>query len=329
MPKKKMPKSQELSINHLLILLSLVIIIPIFSYFYYRLYTNGNGIASFLTIPLILGIIFENRRLSGDWSSICLKIAGAVVLSLFMLLPSGRETSYNFEENIIAFTYCFIFLFILFSIGFHEEKVTAQLSEGIMLLKSVAIIYWIIDIGFFNYQNGFTYFLISIGLPFSILAFFHAFTYTKLTQNTRFWLSIWSCLIMITFAMEYAFFVFTVDHYTDYQILNNGLLVLQYFLLGISAMYMVQNAIMLLTYLPSRSSFYGKAHRKEIRAMNKKHIARFSKEQVKITEALLILLFTIGIYYCNYAFKIMPRGTAIWLVFFLTPYLIQLKNKIV
>ena len=326
--KKKRKKIKYNKIN-ILLLISGIFIIAFFGYVIYRTSHSNNIHLSVMTIPLLLGIIFENRRLSTDWKIILTVLTFSLVLSIFAFLPGKKEQYYNFDNHIEIWPYYFIIFFVIGSVMYHDEKLIPKLTEGITLLQSISIIYWIIDIGFLKYKNPFVYFLIAIGIIFSLVSFIHAFSYIKLTRNSRLFLSIWSSIIMIIFAIDYIYRVFHSENYLDSETLNFGLKFLQFFLLGVSLIYIVQNAFMLLTYLPDKNSFYGKAQMKEIKEMNKTYIKRYSDKQIKITDSIIALIFTAGIYYWNYKNQILPRQTLIWLIFWIFPFVIWLKEKII
>ncbi len=275
-----------------------------------------------MLLPLIAGVIFENRRLSSDWNTILLKILGSVFLSFIAFLPYKREDIYSFENHIREWPYWFISFFVLMSVIYHEKKIIPKLTEGITLLQSISIIYWIIDIGFLNDNNVFSITLMGIGLMFCLLSFLHAFTYMRLTKNWRLTLSIWSSLIMIIFAMDHIYRVLNFTLFIEYQLLNEILNILQYFLLGVSLIYIFQNANMLMVYLPDRSGAYGKSQMIEIRKMNENHIKRYSLKQINIGDAFLVLIASSIIYYLNYEYKLMPRHTLIWSVFWIAPFLV-------
>lgn len=134
---------------------------------------------------------------------------------------------------------------------------------------------------------------------------------------------------MIIFASDHIYRVFTFDSFVNNEILNEGLNLLQYFLLGVSLIYIFQNAFMLLVYFPDRRSWYGKEQMRDIREMNKTHLARYSDRQIKITDAIIALVFTAGIYYGNYKIQLMPRHTLIWLLFWVFPFIVWFKEWII
>jgi hypothetical protein len=327
----KMTKNKKTKYNKINILLILggIFIVTFFGYVIFRTYQSQNSLLSIMTIPLILGIIFENRRLSTEWKTILIKVTISLVLSIFAFLPGKRERNYSFENHIEMWPYFFIGFFVFASVIYHDKKIIPKLTEGTTLLQSISIVYWIIDIGFLNFKNGFAYTIMAIGLVFCFVSFIHAFSYIKLTRTSRLFLSIWSSIIMIIFAIDHIYRVYNFDYFVDYKMLNDGLNILQYFLLGVSLIYIFQNAFMLFTYLPDKHSFYGKSQMKEIREMNKTHIKRYSLNQIKISDSIIALIFTSGIYYWNYKYQIMPRHTLIWLIFWIFPFVIWLKEIII
>ena len=258
-----------------------------------------------------------------------LKVIGALFFSTLAFIPNKNEHHYDFENHIEMWPYWFIFIFVIISMIYHDKKVIPQLTEGITLLQSISIIYWIIDIGFLNFKNAFVYLLISIGVVFCIISFIHAFSYIKLTRNSRLFLSIWSSIVMIIFAVDHIYRVYNFDYFIDNKLINEGLNFLQYFLLGVSLIYIFQNAFMLLTYLPDKHNFYGKSHMKEIKNMNKTHIKRYSMNQIKISDSFLALVLTTIVYYLNYVYQLIPRHTLIWSIFWIFPFVIWMKKLII
>ena len=61
--------------------------------------------------------------------------------------------------------------------------------------------------------------------------------------------------------------------------------------------------------------------------MNKLHICRYSAEQVEIKNSVLLSTITFMVYSFNYFFNFLPSLTLIWLVFWLAPILIALKEN--
>lgn len=325
-----MRKIGNLKFNNIDLFLALggILTCIFFGYIFYQTYQSERSLISLMIIPLIAGIIIENLRLSSGWASLLLRIFGALLFSVLAFLPGKSEGNYILENHIEMWPYWFVIFFVVFSAISHEKKIIPKLTEGITLLQSIAIIYWIIDIGFFNFHEALDYILIGIGLFFILFSFLHAFTYLKLARNTRLYLSIWSSIIMVIFGVDFIYRVFNFDYFADNIIINDQLNILQYFLLGVSLIYIFQNAFMLLVYIPSKRRFYGKEHMKEIRTMNKTHIKRYSQKQIKISDSLLALIITSIIYYINYIYHIIPRHTLIWLIFWVFPLILWMIGRL-
>jgi len=321
-------KSRNIGFNdkNLLLIVGGIITFIFLGYVFYLTYQSQKSLISIMIIPLITGVIFENKRLSSDWKTIALKIFGAIALSVFAFIPGKTAIHYDLETHIKIWPYWFVFFFVFISMIYHQKKITPKLTEGITLLQSISIIYWIIDIGLYNFKNVFSFFIIGVGLIFCLISFLHSFSYIKLTKNSRLFLSIWSSIIMIIFAVDHIYRVFNFNHFHDNNTLNDWLNALQHFLLGVSLIYILQNANMLFVYLPDKHSFYGKVQMNDIRNMNMTHIERYSTNQIKISDSILALIFTSGIYYWNYQYHIMPRHTLIWVIIWIFPLVIWVKE---
>lgn len=299
------------------------------TYIFYRISISDRKLFALSFIPLFLGVIYENKRLSTDWKIIALKAIGSFILSFFVFLPGKRERNYDFENHIEMWPFAFLAIFVFISVIIHDKKVIPKLTEGITLIQSISILYWIYDLDFFKNSNLFFDGLILISILISLYSVVHAFSYIPLKRNTRLFLSIWSSIIMIIFAIEHIFRVFNSPEIEETTTLNGLLITIQYFILGVSSMYILQNFFMLAEYLPSKNKFYGKEHMKDIRTMNKTHIERYSEKQVMIFDSIFCFIFCLTIYIINFKFQFIPRHTAIWLVFLIFPIILNIKNRII
>lgn len=294
-------------------------------YIAYRASISERKLFSVSLIALFAGLLFESFRISKNWKDIVFEFIGAYFFSLFCFLPGKREKVYDFETHIELWPYYFIIFFALFFVVISEDKVTAKLTEGITLLQSLSLIYWTIDYGFINFHNWFSITILTIVFIFSAFSILNALTYIRLTKTIRLTLSIWSSIIMFAFAIDNIIRVFSNQDIERSKYLSQGLYIgLQYFLLGVSAVYILQNFILLLNFLPSRNGNYMKdLHENKIA-----HINRFSDKQVLIIYSIICIVFATTFYYLNYHFQILPRHTMIWLVFSTFPIIVNLTNRI-
>jgi hypothetical protein len=298
-------------------------------YIIFRISISDRKLLSMSFIPLFLGIIYENKRLSTDWKIIALKAFGALIFSFFAFLPGKREINYDIDNHIQMWPFTFLAIFVFISVVVHNKKIIPKLTEGITLIQSISIIYWLYDLNIFDFDNTFLIVLLGIPVLISLYSLLHAFTYISINRNTRLFLSIWSSIIMIIFAADHIFRVFNSPEIEETTIINGILITIQYFILGVSSMYILQNFFMLVEYLPGKNRFYGKEHMKDIRTMNKTHIERYSDKQVMIFDSIFCLFFCLTIYFINSKYQLIPRHTAIWIVFLTFPIILNIKNKII
>ncbi len=324
-PKIELPFNKRWSIYLYLIGFSLLLLLI---YIFFRISISDRKLLSISFIPLFLGIIYENKRLSTHWKVIALKALGALVLSFLAFLPGRRERNYDLDNHIQMWPFTFLAIFVFISVMVHDKKVIPKLTEGITLIQSISILYWLYDLNIFDFDNKFLIIFLTIPILISLYSLLHAFTYIPINRKAQLYLSIWSSIIMIIFAVEHIFRVFNSPEIEETTIINGFLITIQYFILGVSSMYILQNFFMLAEYLPSKNRFYGKEHMNDIRTMNNTHIERYSDKQVLILDSIFCLIFCLTIYYLNYKYQLVPRHTSIWIVFLTFPMVLNIKNKI-
>ena len=323
---RKSKKTRDL--NHYVIIIA-ILILALTIYVGFRMYNANRRLIPISVLALLAGVFYESRRLSEKWQPFLLNILGSFILSFIAFLPNRNENGYNFESHIEIWPYIFVLIFIIFSIIFHSDKVTPKLTEGITLLQSVSVIYWVIDYGFLQTDNFFLKSLMIIGLIFSLFSVFHALTHAILSRTSRLTLSIWSSIVMLLFASYNIYSVYQNEQIENTADLTHGLYIaLQYFLLGISGIYIVQNFLMLSGFFPGRDTFFNKQYYKDLEELKSEHIKRYSKEQVSINHSIICLLLTGTVYFLNYHYKLLPRHITIWSVFVLFPFILLLFDKV-
>ena len=163
-----------------------------------------------------------------------------------------------------------------------------------------------------------------IGLIFSLYSVSHAFTHSILSRTSRLTLSIWSSIIMMLFASDNIYRVYQNEQIENTADLTHGLYIgLQFFLLGVSCIYIIQNLIMLMGFMPGRGTFFNKQYFRDIKELKKDHVKRYSDRQVKILHSFFCILFTGTIFLLNYHYQILPRHVAIWIVFVIFPFILD------
>jgi hypothetical protein len=272
-------------------------------------------------MALFGGLLFESFRVGDHWRSVVGIFVCAYLFSFLAFLPGKHEVDYNFEEHIATWPYYFLFIYTLIFAIYHKDKVTAKLTEGTTLILSCALVYWSIDYGLLNYHNWFSYSLMAFGVIFTVFSLINGLTHLHLSRTVRLTLSIWSTIIMFVFAIDNIIRVYSNPEIESSQYISQGLFIgLQYFLLGVSAVYIMQNYMLLVAFLPSRNSNYIS----DLKENKKEHIDRFSDEQVSIGHSLFCLFYSGALYWLNYRYDLLPRHTMIWLVFLTFPLITKL-----
>lgn len=88
---------------------------------------------------------------------------------------------------------------------------------------------------------------------------------------------------------------------------------------------------MILGFLPGKNRFFNKEYFDDVRELKNEHIGRYSKNQSNLLLSLICLILSVVFFAINFKFELLPRNTAIWLVFFVlnsTVYFYEYKNDI-
>jgi len=308
-----------------------VILIPSIIYILYRISTSTNRLIPISVVALIAGAIIETKRLTPKWSTVFNITIFSFVLSFLCFLPGKRESIYVFENHIETWPYIFLMIFVIMSYAFHKDKIIPRMSEGITLIMSVGIMYWVYDHGFYDTNSIFLKVLMIIGFIIAVFSIINAFININLSKSLRLFLSIWSSIIMILLAIDNIYLVYQNGQVENSQYLTDKVYFgLQYFLLGICSVYILQNVMMILGFLPDKNRFFNKEYFRDVRELKKEHIDRYSENQSNLILSFICLILSIGFYLINLNFDLLPRNTAVWLVFFVLNgivYFYEYKNN--
>ncbi len=283
--------------------------------------SSTNKLVPISVIALIAGAMIEYKHLTPKWSTVFKTAICSFILSFLCFLPGIRETTYNFENHIFLLPYIFLLFFMLISFVLNKAIIIPRMTEGVTMIMSVGIIYWLFDHRFYETNSIQIKVLIAIVFIIAVFLIINAFINIKLTKERRLGLSILSSIIIIVLATDNLLLVYQNGLVEDSAFLLGKISIgLQYFFLGISSIYVLQilkNVTKLMKPLPTINSHFNKDYFKEISELEKEHIDRYSAKQSNIKLSVIFLILTIGFYSLNYSFDLLPRNTAIWLVFFL------------
>lgn len=324
-PKRIIKKFEDINFKPLLSVMGILALLFTLYLSYRFSISNKKTIFPFSIIALFFaGMLFEGFRISENLKNFIFTFIVTWFFSLIPFVLNIQESNFNFDSPFLAFISFFIFLFTILIGVFNKDRVTAQLTEGITLVLSLSLIYWIIDYGFINLDNWFVKSILIISLLFSAFSIINALTHFKLSKLTRLTLSIWSTVIMVSFAIDNIYRVLSNRDIENTDLSLGVSIGLQYFLLGVSAIYIMKNFMLLVSLFPNKNGDY-KDDLKEIR---KEHIDRYSNKQVNTMLSLFCILYSGTIYILNYKFQMLPRHTMIWFVFFSFPLITYFTNRL-
>ncbi len=289
-----------------------------------RAYTSDRLLVPASLFALIAGMLLEYRRIAKKWTTVLWTALGAFAVSFVAFLPGKREHNYNIETHIQMWPYAFCAFFLLAAIAAHKEHVTVRLHEGMTLLQTLALTYWCIDAGALEVRTPFSISALVLLGGVCVYALLHAFLPWSLSRRTRLWLSFWSSCIMLFLAgdnIRHVYGLGYVETTGDWTAII--LIIGNYFLLGVSSIYMAQNAAMLFGFLPGKSEAR-KAYRKRIAELKDDHDKRYSDEQAPFGVALLCLVFAGAVFGLNMHWQVVRSNFAIWAVFLTFPWLLTL-----
>lgn len=322
-------KTTGFDLKPLLIGISIVLV-PLIIYIFYRIFTTTNRLIPISVIALIAGAIIENKRLTPKWSTVFNITLFSFVFSFLCFLPGKHEDTYIFENHIATWPYAFLLIFLIISGAFNKDKIIPRMTEGVTLVMSVGIIYWVLDHGFYQTNSVFLKGLMIAGFAIAVFSIVNAFVSINLSRPLRLFLSLWSSVIMILLAFDNIYLVYQNGQVEDSVFMLDKIYVgLQYFLLGICSVYILQNALMILGFLPDKYRFFNKKYFDDIRELKNEHIERYSEYQSNFLLSFICLISSVSCFVINHYFEILPRNTAIWLVFFVlnsTVYFYEYKR---
>jgi hypothetical protein len=279
---------------------------------------------------LFVGMIAESLRLSKSWKATSLIFVGAYLFSLFTFLSIQNKSTYNINILVDALPFMFIFYFTLIFALVFKDKVTAKLTEGITFLQTLAIGYWILDSPLLTHNNWWIYLILAVVGMLSVFSSLNALTNMHLSENFRILLSMWSSIIMMVFAIDNIIDVFNQPEYSTKlsytQMIQVGL---KYFLLGVSSLYIMQNYLLLIAFIPSKKDKYITDSERisiaarELEQSRQDHLSRYSNDQVPFILAVFCIIYASAIFVVNYSFDLISKQSAIWLVFFTFPLIIS------
>ncbi|WP_461100156.1 hypothetical protein [Spirosoma luteolum] len=273
-------------------------------------------------VALLLGLTFEYKRIVKQWTTVLWTAFTAFIFSFFGFVQYKGEKTYSFIDHLERWPYFFLGFFIVFATIVYVEEGPKKITEGITLLMTISFNYWFIATGHWKSDHILMKGFLLLNLLLSGFSVFNSLSYRALNSNTRLLLSIWTALLTLVLATDNILKLYKlrdIEHSTN---LDSAILVfLKFFFLGISSIYIAQNIALIGAYFP------GKGFVENSRDINKKHVDRFSNDQVYIGESIIIIFISCSVYTLNYLINFASVNFTIWMNIALAPVLLFLIHK--
>lgn len=309
------------NLRHPFVILLIAITIPFYFYLFYVAFQSEKNLIPLTMIALVFGLMYQSFKITKSIEKIIIYLMISAFLSLLAFTQGDNESIYVFVDHLEFWVYCYLFIFLLIMSIQHDKQMTLPFGEGLSLLFCLAFLYWLFENHLIDFSFILTQVLSVIAILVTTFSVLHALFKIQHNQISRFILSISTCIAIVVLSLNNLFQLMDQgDLGLNKTWTENFILLIQYFLLGVSALFLFQNVMLLLQYLPNR---YTRSYFSDIKQNTQTHIKRFSEDQISWVEAIFCLCISIFAYTLNYYFRIIPPNMCIWLVIFLCPLLIQ------
>ena len=270
-------------------------------------------------LALTAGLLFEGYRITRNgWQAAWTGLAALIAGSLLGGLPiRGMEAD---GINLYLFAGPFVMAYCTIFLAMNRRRVTPYRSEGQAWLLSLCFVYWLVDLYRTQAIPGWLFCITGLALVPVGISGFHAFLRLALSETVRMWLSVWCVFVTLVLGTNSVISVlFPSLNWGSSESFDYPIRILSFFLLGISAIYVVNNLRQVLEIL-----FWRGYAKKEKRKVRRRHFLRFSKRQLPGWQAACCLAYAAVVFGLNMRYGVMPRITAIWFVIVSFPPLLGL-----
>lgn len=293
------------------------IVLVCYCFVFIKAFINHQFHIPLTIISLLCGVFYQSYQIIRNKE----KILIYSILSLFLSALSFISIQSNSSNPLIIWVYFYLGAYlIVFSLE-HHQSLTTPFGEGISFLFAFGICYWFFEKQMLGVDTVLSTFITIILLIFLLYSILHAFFEIKHHHLSRFLLSFFTCCSILILSIDQIIELYSQGDITsEHRWVERLILLFRYFLLGLSSLYVFQNLMLLLSYLPNK---YTRSYFSDVKQNTLIHIKRFSEDQISKTEACFALIFTVSVYSLNYIYQIIPINMSIWLSILLVPLVIQ------
>lgn len=304
----------------------LLALIPL-SYLSYHIYTLKVRFIPVYLLVMLAGLISEYVQIR-PVKVVLSSIVISFFISLIVFLPGDFNDSAGFSKSVQGWPGIFFGALILTMLIRHQDRFVLKVNECLIMLQSLAIIYWMLDIGPVIFTQG-VYMAVAAGVATLVISsLYQAFSYKAVPPLQKLLLSVWSAIVFLYFGVNNASqLISTTDLNPSLSFFPLIFITAQYFMLGISSVYMAKSLTMISGFLKGKKES-AKSYEERVRALTLMHISRVEDVQIKRGQSLTLILFSSLLFGVNYFLQLLPPGFVVWLVFITYPLVLFVYGRV-
>ena len=273
---------------------------------------SGRTFVPLTLLGLALGLSVEFKRLTGSWAILAWTLVMAYAGSFLIYLVKFSETGLSLQELILKQHIAFCVIVIVVALIKNPKGATTPLNSTVTLLQSACVTYLFLESPAWPLHDGFMKLLAYIGFAAVFFTLLQAFVASRLLRPVRFLLSLWSTFLMFVFAIiNLVGLLEGPDMGMAGTAASRLLETLDYFLFGISAIYIGQNLMMAVQLFPTEDVPFTES----LREAYNDHVARYYDARPHRLFLLLLLAACIALFRLNHHYGFLPPITLVWLFF--------------
>lgn len=277
----------------------------------------GTGFLTFSTTLFTAGLVIESMRVMRS-IQIAVKIFSAAFLTIALSIVTSFSNLFLLQYAIKLVPFSLLLTYFVL-VGFSKREYYAtKFNQTFTLLLSLSLIYWAIDKGV---NNDFSYLVITtlvIGVFITVVAFSYLIRKVKISNQTKFVLSLFSLAMLVLFAIDNIFLVF--ERKINIFSLTHDLVAfgLHNVMVGASTIFIITIVAIPLNYMLNQWYHQLPSRLSNMLTLTQNNLTnRFKLQSSNIFSSILLVLAVGIIYYLNFLHEYLPIQTMIWLTIFL------------
>jgi hypothetical protein len=288
-------------------------------YIIYHIFQTERTLISWATMAMMIGLIFESMRLGSFSKKIIFELLLAYAASFIVFIPMSID-EYNFVSRIATWPAVFFGAYALTSMVLFRDRIIPKINMTYTAVCLLAFVYYVYEWNWFFDDYWLFQGLAFLAMGIALFVLVLSMQPGVLSQRIRLMLSVFSALLMVFFAAEFAIELYTSTLYArEVSWLEKLNLFVPYFVLGMGLVYTLQNIFLIIDF-----NYWGDGdHVQHARSVAELHLKRYDPMKPSLFRLLATLALVTGVLSLNHIFDFVAKQTAVWIVLILVTTLDQ------